>query len=204
MTLSLIYACCKKLSESIHMVDSLVGIPEHIGQLIFQLMGSDWTPHAVALFSEAYSSEFIHSIALRGLEPLPSWILCLSKSSCLSSLCLDHCELGLRDNAIGSFSLLGCFPVLKLLSLRYNNICNDHIRALTAPCRYKSVAFRLACLDLSGNGYVGEKAVKLILGIPLVKIVYLCDTGVSVSSFVSFGYFLLLCECNLDVISVRL
>ncbi|KAA3674153.1 uncharacterized protein DEA37_0009722 [Paragonimus westermani] len=136
-------------------VDSLDGIPEHLGRKIFEHTNFNFqslplsaTPFV--LFNHAYGSSFIHALRISPISNPAwiSWLPTLALSSSLQYLYLDNLNIDLHANAI--IPTIGQLTQLVRLSMRHNKLCNEDVRALTAAARFSSSTC-LRCIDLSGN-----------------------------------------------------
>ncbi|THD26589.1 hypothetical protein D915_002613 [Fasciola hepatica] len=179
--------CCLVLSRLIPCVESLDGIPEHLGRRIFAELAPSFQccklqpreKTAFVLFDRSYGTAFINSFCLS-----PAWnntnlwldLICLSQN--VRYLYLDNCHLGTKHSGI--FSHLGQLRQLVKLSLRQNHLSDDQIRSFTASGRFSAQSF-LHCLDVSGNGYLSERCVKLITGLKRLVEFHCGDTGIAIS-----------------------
>ncbi|KAL5106289.1 Leucine-rich repeat-containing protein 42 [Taenia crassiceps] len=186
--LSLAYLCCLKLAEHYRSISDLRGVPEHLGREISRailLKHSPFTACALAsyirLFSEAYGAVFLSAFQLTPSPFLTVWVTGILSSCSLTSLCLDGCHLGTQYLSV--LTLLGtACPTLRFLSLRYNHLSNDAVRSLTAHGRYYKSS-NLTIIDVSGNPFLNERSVGLLTALPSIQLVYLSDTGASISQF---------------------
>lgn len=183
---SLVDLCCRVVAYNYIEFEAFTGIPEHLGKeilrLIIQIRDREFSGYTasrlVEIFSESYGMLFLHRFQISSPEHIETWVPALVKSYSLSALCLDNCELGLMDAAM--LRVVGSLFSVKHLSIRYNCLSNDSVRALTAHSRYQKTS-NLVVVDLSGNGFISEKSIKLLAAMPSLRMVYLNDTGASVS-----------------------
>nr|VZI01292.1 unnamed protein product [Spirometra erinaceieuropaei] len=182
----------KVLAEYFHLVDSLCGVPDHLGRCIFDHLLPAFQTQAdvrlarqtVAIFSSSFGEDFLHAFVIT--SSVPFWLTVLSASCSLRELWLDKCELGTRHADL--LPLLGTVCTsLRYLSARFNHLCNDQVRALTAAARYTRRS-SLACLDLSGNGFLDEGCLKQLAPLPSLCVVFLSDTGLAVSTLLLPGW----------------
>ncbi|CUT99023.1 leucine rich repeat containing protein 42 [Echinococcus multilocularis] len=186
--LPLVHLCCLKLAENYCSIADLRGVPDHLGRQISRailLKQGSFTIYTltsyIRLFSEAYGAAFLSSFRLTPSPLLTVWITGLLSSCSLTSLCLDACHLGTQHLPI--LPLLGAAsPTLRFLSLRYNHLSNDAVRSLTAHGRYYKSS-GLIIIDVSGNPFLSDKSVGLLTALPSTQLVYLSDTGASISQF---------------------
>ncbi|KAG5444291.1 hypothetical protein CSKR_202969 [Clonorchis sinensis] len=187
-SIRLVDLCCRRLSELLLLVDSLDGLPEHLGRTVFQYIISRFstgdfdvsTGVIFSLFDEAYGSSFLHALRLGSCFPhLSSWLSVLVLSRSLKYLYLDNCQLGIKYPDI--FPHIGQLKQLVLLSLKHNTLCNDNVRSLTAAWRFSRTS-NLRCLDVSGNGYLNKVCVNILTKLGSLREVHCHDTGLAVSS----------------------
>lgn len=184
--LSLAHLCCLKLAEHYRSISDLRGVPHHLGREISRailLKHNSFTTCSltsyIRLFSEAYGAAFLSAFRLTPSPFFTAWITGLLSCCSLTSLCLDACHLGTQYLPV--LTLLGAAcPTLRVLSLRYNHLSNDAVRSLTAHGRYYRSS-NLTIIDVSGNPFLSEKSVGLLTALPSIQLIYLSDTGASVS-----------------------
>lgn len=148
---SLFAHCLNWLAKHVHLVDSLCGLPEIIGQQLFEATveahGVSMSNRAIGLFVSAYPGAFLDSfvssyaISTAGLDILRT------ASSSLRCICLHRC--GLTD---GTVSGLGDHPRITELRLSCNRLSDVGVQKLTARQRFSRAGLQnLRCLDLAGK-----------------------------------------------------
>ncbi|KAF8566535.1 Leucine Rich repeat-containing domain protein [Paragonimus westermani] len=181
----LVDMCCKVMATLLPYVDSLDGIPEHLGRKIFEHTNFNFqslplsaTPFV--LFDHAYGSSFIHALRINPISNPAwiSWLPTLALSSSLQYLYLDNLNIDLHANAL--IPTIGQLTQLVRLSMRHNRLCNEDVRALTAAARFSSSTC-LRCIDLSGNGYLSEACLKPLMALNRLSEIHCSDTGIAVS-----------------------
>ncbi|CAI2738636.1 unnamed protein product [Dicrocoelium dendriticum] len=182
--MQLVELCCQRLSTLLPLIDSLEGIPEHLGQTVFALIGSEYTranfncqsDSTFKIFEQAYGHSFIRALRLH--THFIHLLSMLTLSVYLQYLYLDSCELGSKYARF--LPVIGQMKQLTVLSLRHNSLCRDHVRTLTASSRF-SRSSNLQCLDLSGNGYLGENCLSFALQLTSLRELHCSDTGIAIS-----------------------
>ncbi len=182
--------CCQVLANNYMLIESLRNVPDHLGKEILGLIIANrcntltafQAKRLVELFSDSFGPTFLSRYSITDVNSIQLWVPAFASSYCLTALCLDNCELGTTHAAL--LPTLGSFSGLKQLSVRYNSLCNDSIRAVTAPGRYHKQN-PLVVIDVSGNGFLDEKSALLLMKLPSIAIIYLNDTGASVGKHVS-------------------
>lgn len=184
---TLVELCCRTLAANYWRIDGLQGVPDFLGRRISWLILHQegfFTQKSLSiyikLFSESFGADFLRSFRFSSLLPDPLWITGLVSSCSLTTLCLDDCRLGLE--LLHLLPSLGfALRTLHFLSLRHNYLTNTAIRSLTAYSRYHGHTDGLKILDVSLNPFLDEKAVDLLCSMPSLILVYMSDTGASVS-----------------------
>lgn len=198
--------CCRKLALWLPLVDSLEGVPEHLGRKIFQYAMRSTvysleefnaqTRHIFILFNRSYGKLFLDILHVDGHRhkvDLSGWLHLVSLTDSLSRLLLDDCSIGVKYTSLLPY--LGRIVSLRQLSLRVNHLCNDHIRSLTAAGRFNRGKSFLRCLDLSGmdwtfstwsicyqgNGYLNEACLPILFQLSSLVELHCNDTGIAVS-----------------------
>nr|CDS25363.1 sister chromatid cohesion protein dcc1 [Hymenolepis microstoma] len=140
------------------------------------------TTSADGLFSPIYGDLFLSSFRLRPCSNFRKWIEAFSLCNSLSTLNLDSCYLGQKYPDV--LPWIAKIKGLKFLSLRWNNLTNDHILSVTAKWRFKEIDedCKLTVVDVSSNPFLGERALKKLTSISSLQMIYLSDTGLAVST----------------------
>lgn len=155
------------IAENIHHVDSLVGFPEQVGDILFvaveekQVFSDPVTaPRALQVFNEAYGKMVLSSLCLRNRFPLLSEKLEeIKKFNSLKSLDLFGCRLGDNHEIFQHLTSDFLSRSLAHLSLGGNSLSDVGLQRLTAPVRMmKRGLSNLQLLDLSYNP-ISERAI---------------------------------------------
>ncbi|KAF5404248.1 hypothetical protein PHET_02360 [Paragonimus heterotremus] len=183
--MELVDICCQLMATLLPYVDSLDGLPEHLGRKIFEHTNLNFQSQPLfttifVLFDHAYGNSFIHALRISSLSnpAWTSWLPTLSLSSSLQYLYLDNLNIDLHASAL--IPRIGQLTQLVRLSMRYNRLCNEDVRTLTAAARF-SGSTRLRCIDLSGNGYLSEACLKPLVALNHLSEIHCSDTGIAVS-----------------------
>ncbi|XP_027212173.2 leucine-rich repeat-containing protein 42 [Penaeus vannamei] len=167
--------CLDYVAGKIIMVESLEGFPEVVSEQIFDKcldLGSFSqndvaSEHAIALFVDAYGSDFMNSFKCENRRIMSEY------GECLAVLCLSVTHLDLRGCALGNNSdFLKVFVQmdhLRVLNIAQNELSDEGFRLMTVCHKmYKKGFEALESLDVSENK-VGMKMLKSLLGLPQLK-----------------------------------
>ncbi|VDO06808.1 unnamed protein product [Rodentolepis nana] len=178
-----------RVTTSADAIESMDYVPEHLGRQISAHISSDLLNNKpiplnpyISLFSPIYGDLFLSSFRLRACSDFTSWIEAFSLCNSLSTLNLDSCNLGVNYSDV--LPWIARIKGLKFLSLRANNLTNDHITSVSAKWRFKGLGedCKLAVVDVSSNHYLGERALKKLTSVSSLQMIYLSDTGLALST----------------------
>ncbi|CAL4117584.1 unnamed protein product [Meganyctiphanes norvegica] len=180
---SLLNLCIKYVSLNMHLVESLVGFPDIIGEQIFEACitngqmeeDSPATGHAIALFGEAYYGLFMDSLECHSLDMISEF------GECLVGLAMHVTHLNLSDCHLGNGSeFLRVFmdmPNLETLNIAGNDLDVEGFKLMFTRYKvFKNGFESLQVLDISRNK-VNVNIVRIIVTLPYLKKlkVSMCD-----------------------------
>jgi hypothetical protein len=160
--------CLRFIADNIENVDSLIGFPSQIGELLFNecIKIGKFDSHSnksnkisksnLHLFADAYPDMLIESISLSNINKFAFLNFQSILSQCLiHSLDLSNVKLNeiLQNNEIALSDLLKSSSTsLFYINLSSNDLDEDFLKKFTLPQRLNYVNFeKLATIDLSSN-----------------------------------------------------
>ena len=190
---SLFNMCLKFLSVNIDLLDSLVGLPEIIGEQllsymihnnVFNFQSTGYLSpfdrlkiKKLALFDEAYNELLLRSLSLTNIHENFDFMPLLH---CFQNLVeLDLSGRTLSDDI---FSLLSKFSCLEKVILQNTGLNDKSVIKLTLPYRmYKDNPQEIEILDISNNNDITNESIELLLTFTKLKTLNLTGTSVSMN-----------------------
>ncbi|XP_001637239.3 leucine-rich repeat-containing protein 42 isoform X2 [Nematostella vectensis] len=179
---SLFFICLDFIARNIHMVESLFGFPDVVGEQLFGRVYANHeleedTSQNMELFSEAYPELVLSKLCLSGQAlVLNSKLECLKCFPYLTELDVSHCRLGKSHELLTHISNM---QSLLRVSLKDNCLGDGDVGHMTLPVRLLGRGLcNLSTLDLSQNPKITGHSFKYLSKLTKLASLNLSATGV--------------------------
>lgn len=192
---SLFNMCLKFMTINIDLIDSLVGMPEIIGEQLFSYMIKEkifnfeiskdgslsandlFKVRKLAVFGEAYNDLILKSLTLDGVPLNFNFMPLICNFQFIVEL-----DLSGRKLPSELFSIVATFACLEKLILQDTKLTDECVTKLTLPYRiYKENPQSLEIVDIKNNKNVSNGSLELLLNFKNLKLLNLTGTSVSLN-----------------------